>query len=65
MSVIGAMLYYGWGFGLYKYCGTLFSLCIGVVVLIFQMKLSSWWLQKYGQGPLEKLWRKLTWIKLK
>ncbi len=64
MSVIGAVLYYGWGFGLYQYCGAFFTLCIAIAVLILQMKLSSWWLRKYGQGPLERLWRKLTWLKI-
>ena len=63
MSIIGAILYYGWGFGLYKYCGALLTLCIGIIVLILQMKFSSWWLKKYGQGPLERIWRKLTWMK--
>lgn len=62
MSVIGSMLYYGWGFSLYKYCGTTVSLVIGVMVLMLQMKLSSYWLARYNQGPLENLWRKATWI---
>ncbi len=63
MSVIGAVLYYGWGLALYKYCGALLTLCIAIVILIIQMKFSSWWLKKYGQGPLERIWRKFTWMK--
>lgn len=62
MSVIGSVLYYGWGFGLYKHCGALYSFIIGLVCLYIQMLFSNWWLNKYGQGPLEKIWRKLTWI---
>lgn len=62
MSIIGASLYYGWGLGLYKYLGSLATLGVAIVVLVLQMKFSTWWLQKYGQGPLERLWRKLTWL---
>ncbi|UZO82522.1 DUF418 domain-containing protein [Aquimarina sp. ERC-38] len=62
MSIIGTTLYYGWGFGLYKYCGALFCLILGLLCLYLQILFSNWWLSKYRQGPLEKIWRKLTWI---
>ncbi len=62
MSIIGSALYYGWGLALYKYCGTSISLIIGITLLILQIKSSTFWIIRYGQGPLEKLWRKLTWM---
>jgi len=62
MSILGSFLYYGWGLGLYKYTGTSASLIIGGILLMLQMKLSTYWINRFGQGPLEKLWRKLTWI---
>ncbi len=62
MSIIGSFLYYGWGLALYKYCGVSVSVIIGITLLILQMKLSTYWITHYKQGPLEKLWRKLTWI---
>ncbi len=65
MSIIGTSLYYGWGLGLYKYCGTSVSLILGMILLMLQMKFSTFWLARYGQGPMEKLWRKLTWIAIK
>lgn len=61
MSVIGSFLYYGWGLGLYQYCGSLTSFIIGLICLWFQIQFSSWWLKSHKQGPLEKLWRELTW----
>lgn len=64
MSMIGSFLYYGWGLGLYQHCGSLYSLMIGVVCLWGQMKFSSWWLATHKQGPLEYLWRKMTWVKI-
>jgi len=62
-SVLGAMLYYGWGFGLYRYCGQAVSLLIGVGVVLIQYYLSCWWFKTHSHGPLEGLWKKLTWIK--
>lgn len=64
MSILGSFLYYGWGLGIYKYCGALISFLIGLACLVIQMTFSNWWIKKYQQGPLEKLWRKLTWAKL-
>ncbi|WP_109830390.1 DUF418 domain-containing protein [Reichenbachiella versicolor] len=65
MSIIGSLLYYGWGLGLYKYCGSLYSILIGILCLLIQMLFSSWWLKKHDQGPLESIWRKMTWLKIK
>ncbi len=61
-SIIGTILYHGWGFSLYLYCGATLTVIIAIVTLVFQFKLSSWILQHYAQGPLEMLWRKLTWF---
>ncbi len=63
MSVIGAVLYYGWAAGLYRYCGTTLSFIIGLAALYAQMQFSNYWIAKYGQGPLESLWRKGTWMR--
>ena len=32
-----------------------------MVMLTAQMIFSALWLKKFSQGPLEKLWRKITW----
>ena len=32
-SILGALLYYGWGFGLYRYCGPAISLLIGIGIV--------------------------------
>ncbi|MFI3322828.1 MAG: DUF418 domain-containing protein [Rikenellaceae bacterium] len=61
-SVVGSMLFYGWGFALYQYLGTTFSILLGVVLLILQFKFSLWWMSTHRQGPLEAIWHKLTWI---
>lgn len=38
---------------------------VAVVVSLIQIALASWWQIKVGQGPLEKLWRKLIYRNVK
>lgn len=61
-SVVGALLFYGWGFGLYKYCGHTVSLLMGVVLVTVQCLFSHWWLRNHRRGPLEQLWSNATWL---
>jgi uncharacterized protein len=64
-SMLGAMLYYGWGFGLYRYCGHFVSMLIGICMIIVQYCFCRWWFKSHDHGPMEGLWKKLTWIKVK
>lgn len=61
-SVIGSFIYYGYGLALYQYTGASLCVLIGVIVCAFQWLFCKYWLKRYRQGPLEKLWHKLTWI---
>jgi uncharacterized protein len=61
-SIIGSTIYYGFGFGLYKYTGATYSLLIGIVLAVLQGIFSKWWMSSHKQGPLETIWHKLTWI---
>jgi uncharacterized protein len=61
-SIIGSMIYYGFGLGLYKYTGATYCLIIGIALATLQGFFSYWWIRKYNQGPLEIIWHKLTWI---
>jgi len=64
-SIIGTTLYFGYGLALYPYCGATLSMLLAMLVLLLQMSFSRWWLQRNRQGPLEWLWKKATWIRLK
>jgi uncharacterized protein len=59
-SLIGVGLFYGSGLALYGKLG--FTEGIGVVFLVFiiQVALSSWWLTRFQFGPMEWVWRSLT-----
>lgn len=64
-SVVGSFIFFGYGFGLGPHIRHTISFGIGIVVWILMFYLFKWWINKYGQGPLEKLWHKLTWINTK
>lgn len=63
-SMLGSIIYYGFGFGLYKVTGATYCLFIGIGLAIFQALFSSWWMKKHRHGPLEYIWHKATWIKV-
>ncbi|MFW6099940.1 MAG: DUF418 domain-containing protein, partial [Bacteroidota bacterium] len=59
-SVLGLLLFYSAGLGLGEYFGsTLLTLSVFVIFLL-QVVLSNFWLKSYKYGPLEWLWRVLT-----
>jgi len=61
-SILGSIIYYGFGFGLYKYTGAFYCLFIGLVLATIQWFFCYWWLKTHKYGPLEGIWHKLTWI---
>ena len=61
-SVFGAMLFYNWGFGLYRYCGHAASLLMGMGFIVLQYIFCTWWLKNHKRGPFEELWARLTWL---
>ena len=61
-SIFGCMLFYGWGFGLYQYCGHTYSLLLGIAFVGLQYIFCRWWLKHNKRGPFEELWRRATWI---
>lgn len=64
-SVMGTTIYYGFGLGLYQYTGSTYCLMIGIGLALVQGIFSGWWLRVHKQGPLELLWHKATWLKLR
>ncbi|MCP8615546.1 DUF418 domain-containing protein [Salirhabdus salicampi] len=59
-SIICFFLFYGPGLGLYGQVRPIGSVIIVFVIFIFQVILSKWWLTYFHFGPLEWLWRTLT-----
>ena len=61
-SLIGTFIFFGWGLGMYKVLGTTYSLLVGIGIVVLQIVLLYQWSKKHKRGPLETLWRNLTWI---
>ena len=59
-SILCTTLFYGYGFGLYGKFDRAQLVGVMVAIWIFQLWLSTLWLKHYRFGPVEWLWRSLT-----
>lgn len=59
-SVVLGLIFYGHGLGLRGRLDFHEVMLIAPVVWVAQMAVSSWWLKRFQFGPLEWLWRRLT-----
>ena len=62
-SVILTTVFYGYGFGLYGEIPRFWQMGFVVAVITLQLFLSPWWLARCQFGPVEWLWRSLTYWK--
>nr|WP_279326064.1 DUF418 domain-containing protein [Bacillus sp. FJAT-47783] len=59
-SIVCTLLFYSYGLGLYGKVNPFVGLWISVAIFAMQMAVSTWWLKKYRMGPLEWVWRTMT-----
>ncbi len=59
-SVVCIAIFYGLGFGLFGHVGYGGSLLVAIAVYVGLAVFARLWLRSYDQGPLEMLWRKLS-----
>lgn len=59
-SLICVFIFYDWGLGWYGKVGP--TTCVGLTVIVFlaQAGASQWWLGRFRYGPVEWVWRCLT-----
>ena len=62
-SVVCTLFFYHYTTGLYGRIGTALGLIPTVVLFAAQVVFSNWWLQRYRFGPMEWLWRGMTYGK--
>lgn len=62
-TVVAISIFYGFGFGLYGTTGAAKATVIALVVFVFQVVLSTMWLKFFQYGPMEWIWRQLTYRK--
>ncbi|MFZ5823849.1 MAG: DUF418 domain-containing protein [Bacillota bacterium] len=63
-SVICTLIFYSYGLGLYGQVGPAAGLILSFLIYSLQLLLSRWWLARFRSGPLEWLWRSLTYRRL-
>lgn len=59
-SILASFIFYGFGLGFYGQVSRLAQLGIVFAVCMFQLVVSNWWLSHFRFGPLEWLWRSVT-----
>jgi uncharacterized protein len=61
-TVFGITLFYGIGYGMLGHLGTAAAVGAGVAFFGAQMLMSRWWMARFSMGPVEWLWRSLTYL---
>jgi uncharacterized protein len=59
-SVVFGFIFFGWGLGLFGRVGAATALLLVACVYAVQIALSTVWLKRFRFGPLEWLWRSIT-----
>ncbi|PKP48763.1 MAG: hypothetical protein CVT94_07315 [Bacteroidetes bacterium HGW-Bacteroidetes-11] len=61
-SVICTTIFYSYGFGYFGKFTTLDGVILVLVIFVFQIFFSRYWLSRFRFGPMEWLWRRLTYL---
>ncbi len=59
-SLICTTIFYGYGLALFGKVGPSAGLLLTITIFLIQIPLSVWWLRRFQFGPVEWLWRSLT-----
>lgn len=62
-TVFGLVLFYHFGLALFDKTTPAMNVGLGLLVFFVQLKFSQWWLKYFKQGPVEWLWKGLTFFK--
>ena len=61
-SIIGCAIFCGYGLACYRLLGVTYAVMVGCGMVIIQYCFARYWFRNHPRGPLESIWRKLTWI---
>ena len=60
-TLLATFIFYGWGLGFWGKIGPALQLVLAIAIyFVIQVPLSRWWLNRFTLGPMEYLWRVLT-----
>ena len=63
-SLVCTLLFYGYGLGMFEQMGRLWQLLFAVALFAVQVAASHAWLRCFRFGPVEWLWRAITYAQL-
>jgi uncharacterized protein len=63
-TVIGLLVFFGFGLGLLGRFGNSLTIPLGLAVFALQVWAARAWLARFRFGPIEWVWRSLTWLRL-
>jgi uncharacterized protein len=63
-TAFGILLFYGMGFGLLGKIGVAAAVGASIAFFVLQILLAQAWMTRFSLGPVEWLWRSLTYFKL-
>lgn len=59
-SLLLTTLFYGYGFGLFEQLPRAWQTLLAVGVFVLQVLASAWWMRRFRLGPVEWVWRWIT-----
>jgi uncharacterized protein len=62
-SIVCTTIFYSYGLGLYGKVGPALGLVLTIAIFTIQIFISKYWLKRYQFGPMEWVWRSLTYGK--
>ena len=63
-TIICTTIFYGHGFGFFGHVERWQQFLIVLAIWVLQIAWSSWWLERFQNGPLEWLWRCATYLRI-
>ena len=64
-SIIGCFIFCNYGLACYYKLGITYAVMVGCGMVVCQYLFARYWFGNHPRGPLEGLWRKLTWLNKK
>lgn len=63
-TVFGLLIFYRFGFRLFDQTSPALNVLLAVLVFYIHLKLSQYWLKHFKQGPVEWLWKSITYFRI-
>ena len=64
-TLLATFVFYGWGLGFWGRASPWIEVALAVgLFFLVQLPLSAWWLSRFRYGPVEYVWRRLTYGRL-